>query len=198
MWYCQPSPPSRRNWIPCNGSHGTCHIPGQYYAHADRKHVKHTFTTLISNRTARELAPMVSKMAGSISPVGSGEEGTRLGLAGAKSCGMGGSVLPFAGDAERGASSGAARFSRVPEPAASTVAVWVAGETWKKEDDALLAVVLSVVAPEGRLGSSLSFDGSRSLFRMPKERFEAFFVIVRCLSSYELVDGRFVWAGAGG
>ena len=56
--------------------------------------------------------------------------------------------------------------------------------------DALLAVALSVVAPDGRLGSSLSLDGSRSRFLMPKERFDAFFVTVRFLSSCELVDGR--------
>lgn len=71
------------------------------------------------------------------------------------------------------------------------MAVCALEETWKNDDDALLAEVLSVVAPEGRLGSSLSLACSRSLLLMPNERFDTFFVMVRCLSSYELVEGRF-------
>lgn len=79
----------------------------------------------------------------------------------------------------------------MPDRAGSTVAVCALEETWKNDEDALLAEVLRVVPPEGRLGSSLSLVVSRSLLLMPNERFDAFFVIVRCLSSYELVDGRF-------
>ena len=81
----------------------------------------------------------------------------------------------------------------MPDRVASTVAVCALEETWKNEEDALLAVVLRVVAPEGRLGSSLSLVCSRSLLLIPNERLDAFFVSVRCLSSYELVDGRFWW-----
>ncbi len=127
---------------------------------------------------------MLSKTLGSTSPVGNGDAGACGGLADTK--GIGGNVLPFAGDCDRADDSSGrepARFSNVPERAGSTVAVCVLEETWKNDDDALLAEVLSVVAPDGRLGSSLSFVDSRSLLLIPNERFEAFFVIVRCLSS---------------
>ncbi len=89
--------------------------------------------------------------------------------------------MPFTGDWGRVASSGAARFSSVPERAASTVAVCALEDTWKNDEDALLPVVLRVVPPEGRLGSSLSFGGSRSLSLIfkPNDRLEAFFVSVR-------------------
>ena len=90
--------------------------------------------------------------------------------------------MPFAGDCGRVGSSGAARFSSVLERAASTVVVCAFEDTWKNDEDALLAVVLRVVAPEGRLGSSLSFC-SLSLLFMPNDRFEDFLVRVRWRSS---------------
>lgn len=104
----------------------------------------------------------------------------------------------MAGDWGRVASSGATRFSSVPERAASTVAVCALEDTWKNDEDALLAVVLRVVAPEGRLGSSLSFAGSRSrsLLLMPNDRLDAFLVRERWRSS-ELLDGRLAWADPG-
>lgn len=126
---------------------------------------------------------MVSNTLGSTSPVGNGDAGPGWGLAGTRSWGIGGKVFPFDGDCERGDSSEAARFSSVPDRAGSTIAVCALEETWKNEDDALLAVVLRVVPPEGRLGSSLSFGCSLSLLLIPNERFDDFFVTVRCLSS---------------
>lgn len=41
IWYCHPSPPTRRNWIPCSGSRGTLRI-------------------LISNRTTSSLPELIS------------------------------------------------------------------------------------------------------------------------------------------
>src|SRR5258708_37570556 len=65
IWYCHPSPPTRRNWIPCSGRSGTLRI-------------------LISNRTTNSLPELISnKSSMVIEPLGPGVGGATVGVGGA-------------------------------------------------------------------------------------------------------------------
>lgn len=68
IWYCQPSPPDRRNWMPCNGSQGTCSEVNQLFIDRPRGRERRTFTILISKRTLSALCAMLSNVTRSISP----------------------------------------------------------------------------------------------------------------------------------
>jgi len=163
---------------------------------------------LISKRTLRLLLPMLSNNSRSISPVGIG-----LGLLGGtgdvvlppKSRGIGGKTLPLfaiTGEKDPGGSvsrsvvgdTGVKPFIMagcISGEAATTV--WLE-ETLKKDEEPLLAVVISV-APEGlpacSFSFSLSIDGSRSLPLsrfIPKEILDAFLTIEGRLGTGVMVD----------
>lgn len=109
--------------------------------------------------------------------------------------------MPFVGDVDRGVASsagaglGSTLSARTPSCGAF---LCVSAETWKKDEEALLAVALRIVPPEGRLGSSFSlvsgvFSFSLALLLVPNESFDVFLATERRVVpvSSEPLDARF-------